>query len=176
MTEAFPNAEYAFRDALNHPIPFPSCSGSSGRPNYPRPRCTSLHGTHRRVPTQFDKFAGALVELRNSKGITVAGGDRLGNPAQLKIADALYDQLLGLHISTLVVAIDPSVTHILSTHSSLPYPSSTGFVTPTLGAVAHGLDHNPKRYRQVSCSWSMPSTPYERVAFVWPNGYRGRHR
>ncbi len=39
-------------------------------------------------PTQIDKLAGALVNLKNSREITVAGCDQLGNPIQKLLADS----------------------------------------------------------------------------------------
>jgi hypothetical protein len=46
-------------------------------------------------PTQINKYTRALDVLRNEKGLTVAGGDRLGNPAQQEIDHALLDVLFG---------------------------------------------------------------------------------
>jgi len=138
ITEAFPKAESAFRDAFNQPDPAPKLLELiTAHPD--TSAILDLVVVYMEVvgesPTQFDKFAGALVKLQNAKGITVASGDGLGNLTQLEIADALYDKLLDIHTGNLVVARDRYVTpptSILSTRSSLPYPSSTGFVTPTL--------------------------------------------
>jgi len=137
--------------------------GSSGRPNYPRPRCTSymeLVGESLPSSTNLQEHWSSF---ETQKGLPLLVVTDLANPAQLKIADALYDQLLGIHISTLVVAIDPSVTPTnqylidsLLSAISIKY----GLCDTHSGAVAHGLNHNPKHYRQVLCSWSMPSTPY----------------
>lgn len=90
MTEAFPNAESAFRDAFNLPDPAPKLLELiTAHPDVEAIGdlvYTELVGES---PTQFDKFAAALVKLQRSKGITVAGLDRLGNRAQLEIAYAL---------------------------------------------------------------------------------------
>jgi len=82
MTEAFPNAEYAFLDPFNHPDPVP--------------KLLELIMAHPDVPTILDlvvlvymelvgeslpsstNLQEQLFELRNSKGITAAGGDKLG--------------------------------------------------------------------------------------------------
>jgi len=104
-------------------------------------------------PTQFDKFAGALVKLQNSKRVTVAGGDRLGNPAQLEIYLALNHQLYEIHSSDLVVAKDPSVTpsneYLVA---SLLYAVSMKYrlcdSSIYSAAIAHGLHcRDKKKYR-----------------------------
>ena len=156
MTKAFPNAESTFWDAFNQPNP--------------APKLLELLTAHLDVkallnliviymeligksPFQFDKFAGALIKLQNSKGITIASGDRLGNPAQLEITHALYKQLHDIHSAKLVIARDPSVT-----------PSNQYLIDSLLSAisikyrlcdthsttVAYGLHYKPKRpYPQV---------------------------
>ena len=155
ITEAFPKAESAFRDAFNQPDP--------------APKLLELITTHPDTsaildlvvvymelvgesPTQFDKFAGALVKLQNAKGITVASGDGLGNLTQLEIADALYDKLLDIHTGNLVVARDRYVT-----------PSNQYLIDSLLSAISikyrlcdthsdailHCLRHTPKRNAQV---------------------------
>ena len=155
MTEAFPNAERAFRDAFNHPDPVPKLLELvTAHPDYPA--ILDLVVVYMELvgesPTQFDKFAGALVKLQHSKGITVAGCDAFGNPEQFEIAHALYDHLLGIHSGSLVVATDPSVTPTnqylidsLLSAISIKYRLCNAH-SP---AVANGLDHKPKRYRQV---------------------------
>ena len=113
MDESFPGAENAFRDAFNL--------------SDPTPKLLELIHTHPDVPTitdlvviymelveqdppQIHKLTAALVNLKNSKEITVAGCDRLGNPIQIQIADSLRMELYELLGSSLAGTEDTAVT------------------------------------------------------------------
>jgi len=61
-------------------------------------------------PTQIDKLTGALVNLKNSNEISVAGYDRLGNPAQIQIIHALKNEFEELLRSDLAAMEDAFVT------------------------------------------------------------------
>ena len=152
MTEAFPNAESAFRDAFNQPDPVPKLLELiTAHPDVET--ITDLILVYAKLvgesPTQFDKFAAALVKLQHSKGITVAGVDRVGNRAQLEIAYAVSEQLHDIHASGLVGPSNTSVT-----------PSNEYLIDSLLSAIsikyklcdshtAVDLHDLPKRYRQV---------------------------
>jgi hypothetical protein len=60
-------------------------------------------------PTQIDRLAGALVNLKNSNEISVAAYDRPGNPIQIQIAHALKNEVEELLGSDFAAVKDASV-------------------------------------------------------------------
>jgi hypothetical protein len=148
MTEAFPNAESAFRDAFNQPDPAPKLLELiTAHPDVEA--IGDLILVYTELVGEFDKFAAALVKLQHSKGITVAGLDRIGNQSQLEIGYALSEQLHDHHAGSLVRPSNPFVT-----------PSNEYLINSLLSAIsikyklcgshtAVDLHDLPKIYRQV---------------------------
>ena len=143
MEDPFPNAENVFRSAFEGPNPVDFLLNLIK--TYPKPKTiTELVVVYmdlvHKFPTECDKFARTLAELRDSVEPTIAGYDRLGNPETQMIADALFDALAEFHESDLAGVDDTSVT-----------PGNEYLVASLLCAVSmkYGLCRSPSHVSSI---------------------------
>ena len=106
------NTENAFRSAFKQPDPTPYLLKLI-ESNPELPTIADLVFVYMDLvaesPKQIYKYAEALASVRKST-ITVAGGDRLGNPAQQNIGHAFNDVFVEFHSTDLDDVNDKSVT------------------------------------------------------------------
>ena len=152
--ESFPNAEAAFRHAFNQLDPTSKLIELvRAHPQHLTildlvSVYTELTAEH---PTQVDKYARALVNLRNSNE-TIAACDEFGNPAQREIGAVLNRELAGLHSGDLVFAKDPLVTPsndylVASLLSAVSLKYGLCDSPGQVGAILQGLYFKDKQYR-----------------------------
>lgn len=142
-----------FRDAFNQPDPTPHLLKLI-EANPQLPTITLLVYVYMDLvaesPTQIYKYADALASVRKSK-ITVAGGDRLGNPAQENIRHAFNDVFVGFHSFDLDNVKDKSVTPsneflVASLISAVSMMYTFCDSPAQVGALLRGLHYDDENY------------------------------
>jgi hypothetical protein len=153
MAGSFPNAENAFRGAFNQPDPTPKLLELI-RANPELQTITDLVLVYMELvaesPTQIYKFAESLASVRQST-ITVAGYDRLGNPAQQNIGHVFNDVFVGFHSTDLNDVKDKSVTPsneflIASLISAISMKYRFCDSPAQVGGLTRGLQYDDESY------------------------------
>ncbi|KIM37504.1 hypothetical protein M413DRAFT_448554 [Hebeloma cylindrosporum] len=155
MADSFPNAEEAFCDAFQNPDPTPKLLELISA--HPRGQTITdlvsfYHEFVTKSPTQVNRLAGVMVEIKSSKGFTVVASDNVGNLAQQEIAPVLATELADYLGGFLAEAKDTFVTPsneylIASLLSATSMIYGLCDSPAQAGAVAHGLQLKDRRHR-----------------------------
>lgn len=155
MSESFPDALDAIRDAFNLPDPTPQLLELI-RAHPELPTIGDIVVIYlelvQQSPSQIDKLTGTLVNLKSSTEFTIAANDRLGKSVPIVTALALNLELNELLSSELAHVKDASVTpsneHLIaSLLSAVAIKYSLCNSTAFSSAVDRGLCHQHDTYR-----------------------------